>query len=390
MSDSGSQTLLPAGVADGLPPHAAFEAAMIERMLGYFARFGYERVKPPLIEFEDSLLAGSGAALVTHTFRLMDPVSQRMLALRPDMTMQIARIATERLARQPRPLRLGYAGQVLRIKGSQLRPARQFGQVGAEIIGAATPAADAEVMLMAVEGLSHLGVGPLTIDLGIPTLVAAILAERNVDPRHRARVRAALDRKDARALTDLAPVLADDTARLLARLVTIAGPGEEVLTALAKLKLPAAPDAERSRVADVFKRVRAAAPDLSIGIDPVESRGFEYHRGVTFSLFAAGVAGELGRGGRYIAGFGGSAEPATGVTLYMDSVLRSLTPAGSDHRVFVPCAAPRAAAAALRDAGWITVCGLDVGADERLEARRLGCTHILVGAEAEALASLES
>lgn len=385
MSDSGSQTLLPAGVADGLPPYAAFEAAMIERILGYFGRFGYARVKPPLIEFEDSLLAGSGAALVTHTFRLMDPISQRMLALRPDMTMQIARIATERLARQPRPLRLGYAGQVLRIRGSQLRPARQFGQVGAEIIGAKTPAADAEVMLMAVEGLSHLGLGPLTIDLGIPTLVAAILAERNVDPRQRARVRAALDRKDARALTDLAPVLASDTARLLARLVTIAGPGDEVLTALAKLNLPAAADAERARVADVFERVRSAAPDLNIGIDPAESRGFEYHRGVTFSLFAAGAAGELGRGGRYIAGFGDSAEPATGVTLYMDSVLRSLSPTLADPRVFVSHGTPRDAAAALREAGWITVCGLDDAVDARVEARRLGCTHILIGGAAQAL-----
>src|SRR5690606_35936945 len=106
-----------------------------------------ERVKPPLIEFEDGLLSGPGAAVAADTFRLMDPVSQRMMAIRADMTLQVARIAATRLRNQPRPLRLSYAGQVLRVAGTQLRPERQFGQAGVELIGAACPAADAEVAL---------------------------------------------------------------------------------------------------------------------------------------------------------------------------------------------------------------------------------------------------
>ena len=131
MHDLATAALLPAGLMDVLPPFAAYEARTVERLMAHLAGYGYERVKPPLIEFEETLLAGSGAALAAETFRLMDPMSRRMLALRPDMTMQVARIASSRLAHWPRPLRLGYAGQVLRVRGSQLRPERQFGQVGA-------------------------------------------------------------------------------------------------------------------------------------------------------------------------------------------------------------------------------------------------------------------
>ena len=121
--------LLPAGLRDTLPPDAGFEAEVTEGLMAAFAARGYERVKPPLIEFEENLISGSGAATAAQTFRLVDPVSQRMLGVRADMTLQIARIATTRLAELPRPLRLSYAGQVLRVVGSALRPERQFGQV---------------------------------------------------------------------------------------------------------------------------------------------------------------------------------------------------------------------------------------------------------------------
>ena len=104
-----------------------------------FAAHGYQRVKPPLLEFEDSLLAGSGAAVAEQTFRLMDPDSQRMMGLRADTTPQVARIATTRLADAPRPLRLSYAGQCLRVRGTQLAPDRQIAQAGIELIGHDSP-----------------------------------------------------------------------------------------------------------------------------------------------------------------------------------------------------------------------------------------------------------
>src|ERR1700754_2946812 len=169
MNGKSHPALLPAGLVDLLPPEAEFEAGVMNGLIAAFARYGYDRVKPPLIEFEDSLLGGSGAARAHQTFRIIDPVSQRMLGVRADMTLQIARIATSRLAEIPRPLRLSYAGQVLRVKGSPNRPERQFGQVGAELIGSSSSHADAEVILMAAKSLRELGLSGLSVDLGLPT-----------------------------------------------------------------------------------------------------------------------------------------------------------------------------------------------------------------------------
>ena len=106
MNDLDQGGLLPSGLRDVLPPTAAQEAAAIENLIAFFELNGYERVKAPLVEFEEGLLSGAGAAIASETFRLMDPVSQRMMGIRPDITPQIARIATSRLADAPRPLRL--------------------------------------------------------------------------------------------------------------------------------------------------------------------------------------------------------------------------------------------------------------------------------------------
>ena len=119
MIKAAHPALLPAGLADVLPPNAVLEAKATEDLINTFAACGYERVKPPLIEFEDTRTLGSGEATADQSFRLLDPVSQRMLAVRADMTIQIARIATA-FPDAPRPLRLSYAGQVLRVKGRPL------------------------------------------------------------------------------------------------------------------------------------------------------------------------------------------------------------------------------------------------------------------------------
>ena len=103
-----SPALLPSGLADLLPPEAEREALLVEAIMAAFAAHGYERVKPPLLEFEETLLAGSGVAVAEQTFRLMDPVSQRMMGLRADTTPQVARIAATRLGKQARPLRDEY------------------------------------------------------------------------------------------------------------------------------------------------------------------------------------------------------------------------------------------------------------------------------------------
>ena len=183
MHDAPHPALLPTGMRDLLPPEAEVEAQVVARLMTTLAAHGYERVKPPLVEFEETLFAGAGAAMATATFRMMDPASHRMIGVRADMTPQIARIAATRLGAASRPLRLSYAGQVLRVVGSEIRPERQVGQVGAELIGAAGPAADVEAVAVAAEALAALGVPELSVDVTLPTLVPAVAEAYGWEPR---------------------------------------------------------------------------------------------------------------------------------------------------------------------------------------------------------------
>ena len=157
MTDTASRALLPEGLHDTLAPNAGAEWRVVSSLLGRFNLYGYEQVAPPLAEFEDTLLAGVGAAEGPRMFRMMDPASKRMLGIRTDITTQVARIATTRLADAPRPLRLCYAGQVLRVEGGQLRREREVGQAGVELIGEASSAAEVEVLALASERLGFAG-----------------------------------------------------------------------------------------------------------------------------------------------------------------------------------------------------------------------------------------
>ena len=196
-NDNNHRGLLPAGLADLLPPDAAREAGAIDIAIERFAAFGYERVKPPLVEFEESLLGGPGAALAPQTFRLMDPVSQRMMGVRPDMTVQVARIAVTRLKHEPRPLRLSYGGNVIRVRGNALKPERQFAQVGTELIGVDIGRSRCRGRAAGGRRLARRSAWPtLTVDLNLPTLVAAVAAGLKLPAETLRRVRRALDRKD--------------------------------------------------------------------------------------------------------------------------------------------------------------------------------------------------
>jgi ATP phosphoribosyltransferase regulatory subunit len=373
MNDAVHKGLLPQGLRDLLPPQAEAEAALVERLMAVLAGNGYERVEPPLVEFEDNLLSGAGAAMATETFRLMDPVSQRMIGVRADMTPQVARIAATRLAKAPRPLRLSYAGQVLRVKGGQLNPERQLGQVGAELIGSHDIAADVEVLTVAAEALTAVGMTGLSVDLTLPRLVPLVCSALDLDAERTERVRAALDHKDAAAVA----AVGGKAATLLGKLLAAAGTADKTLKTLSALKLPDEAAAELARLATVCKDVKARAPALTMTIDPVENRGFEYHTGISFSFFTGKARGELGRGGRYRAG-NGTGEPATGFTIYSDRVIEALPPPPPPRRLYVTAGSDAALVRRLRGEGWVSVAALGSGSD-KAEAKRLRCSHSLIG-----------
>ncbi|UPG71874.1 ATP phosphoribosyltransferase regulatory subunit [Roseomonas gilardii subsp. gilardii] len=380
-SDSPNPALLPAGLSDLLPPDAAREAELVEAMLAVFAAHGYERVKPPLLEFEEGLLAGSGAAVAEQTFRLMDPVSQRMMGLRADMTPQVARLAATRLRGVERPLRLSYSGQVLRVRGSQIAPERQLPQAGIELIGIDCAAADAEVALVGVEALAKVGVENVALDITLPAMSPALLDAAGLTGEARQALARALDRKDAAAVTALAEQ-AGPPAVFLPGLLAAAGPADAALAALEAAALPPQARAIADNAKAVIAAIRVRAPALRITLDPVEFRGLRYHTGVAYTIFGPGRTGEMARGGRYMSG----EEPATGLTLYPDAVLRAAPRRAEPDRVFLPVAADPAAGAALRAKGFVTVQALSRDDDPR----RLRCSHILRGREAVPLADLRT
>jgi ATP phosphoribosyltransferase regulatory subunit len=377
MTELEQNALLPAGLRDVLPNDAAFEALIVERLVAFLSARGYDRVKPPLIEFEDGLLSGAGVAVAPQTFRLMDPVSQRMMGVRADITPQIARIAGSRLANSPRPLRLSYAGDVLRVRGSQLRPERQIVQVGAELIGSAAPTADAEIIAMAVEAIAEQGVAGLSVDLTVPRLVPSVNSQHDLPAENVGPLRAALDRKDAGSVG----ALAGSAAVTLCALLSATGPIDEALEKLERIDLPDQAAAERSRVAEVVDLVRRLSPDIKLTLDPVEHRGFEYHTGIGFTVFAAGASSELAIGGRYRTRYAdrddGEGDRATGVTLYVDAILSLLPSHQPQRRLLISYDSAPSVLSGLRKEGWITVMALAEVDDMAVEAKRLGCSHYL-------------
>ncbi|MBV6633411.1 MAG: ATP phosphoribosyltransferase regulatory subunit [Alphaproteobacteria bacterium] len=377
---------------------AAAEWSTVNRLIDTYMGFGFALVKPPLMEFEAGLMSGPGVALAPQTFRLMDPVSSKMLGLRADITAQIARIAGSRLQAHARPLRLAYAGEVVRVNGTDLRPERQFCQVGAELIGAIEASADAEIITMAVAALRQLDIEGLSIDLCLPTLQPHFLRGSGLTGDDLADLAEAVRRRDREAvLTVESPV-----SRVLADLLNASGPVSTALPALQAVEMPSGLKGDVQRLISVVELVQRDLPDLTITVDPLERRGFEYQTGLSFTLFARDVRGELGRGGRYrSAGVMGAepvkrvegeaanrlatlGEPAVGFTLFMDSIMRALPAADQEKRLAVPASLTLAERQKLSAEGWVVIRDLGDQPDELAAfAVAQRCTHFWQGNEAK-------
>jgi ATP phosphoribosyltransferase regulatory subunit len=326
--------LLPNGLKDLLPPEAEEEARIITNLLSGFSAFGYDRVKPPLVEFEESLLAaGPGQSLARNTFRVMDPLSQHMMGVRADTTAQISRIAGSRLKDSPRPLRLSYAADVLRVNASQLRTERQFCQVGCELIGASDPRDDVEMSLMALKGLNDLGIKNLSVDLTVPSLIDSLFEAFKTESDEQKIIEALVQKRDRDGLFNLKTKI----SKCLVELLDCSGLAAPSMLALKKVKLPKAAKENIKTLEIVYDGLLDAFKaydlgDIKITIDLIEWRGFDYLNGVSFTVFAPQVRGELGRGGRYLLS-DKTQENATGFTLYMDSVRQAVKmPQGQECR----------------------------------------------------------
>ncbi|MFA5962409.1 MAG: ATP phosphoribosyltransferase regulatory subunit [Sphingomonas sp.] len=366
-----TNALLPNGFQDRLPPEADAAARMEAAMLGAAHGYGYERTAPALAEFEDGLAARLKAGGARDAVRFVDPVSQRSLAIRPDITAQIGRIAATRMGHHPRPIRLSYAGTVLKLRASQLSPARELRQMGCELIGLDTVAAAREIVSVAVDALVAAGVTGISIDFTLPDLVDTLAT--GPLPVEAARIEALKDRldaKDAGAVAEIAPDYLP--------LIEAAGPFAAAHDRLCRFDVGGA---LTSRL-DGLWALAEGLTGVSLTLDPTERHGFEYQTWLGFSLFAEGARGEIGRGGSYtIVHEDGSEEAAVGFSLYLDPILAAGLVEAERRRLFVPFGSDPAEAVRMRAAGWVTVAALEAG--DTPEAQL--CTHILIGGAAKAL-----
>jgi ATP phosphoribosyltransferase regulatory subunit len=369
--------LLPEGLSDRLPPVAEASARLLRDVLDTVGRHGYGRVMPPLAEFEDTLTRRLQSAGAQDLFRVVDPISQRTLALRPDMTAQVGRIAATRLAAAPRPLRLCYAGPVMRLRADQLHPERERLQLGAELIGSDSVEAAVEIVNVAIEALQSAGVAGITIDFTLPDLVDCLAdGPMPVGPTERDALRARLDAKDAGAVAALGQAAAPYQP-----LIAVTGPFHAAMNALEAIDAGPAQGAIASRIAGLRAIAKPIGWDITLTLDPTERHGFEYQSWFGFSIFAEGFVGEIGRGGSYaIRRDDGSMEPAMGFSLYPDPLIDAGFGKGEERRIFLPLGHDAERATALRAEGWVTVAALS-GADD---GAALGCGHWLDGDEARA------
>jgi len=354
--------LLPEGFHDRLPPAADAAARLETRVLGLARLYGYEQVDPPLAEFADELATRLKTGAVHNAVRFVDPVSQRSLAIRPDLTAQVGRIAATRMGHHPRPVRLCYAGQVLKLKAPALDPRRAMRQIGCELIGRDSVAAAMEVVRVAIESLQSAGVEGLAIDFTLPDLVDT-LAGGTLPQEKLTALRERLDAKDAGGVAAIDPKYLP--------LIEAAGPFEG---AMAKLRATDAGTALASRI-DGLAAIAASIPaGVALTLDPTERHGFEYQTWLGFSIFARGVRGEIGRGGTYtVVHDGGREEPAVGFSLYADPILDAGMGGDARRRLFLPLGTDAAIGAALRAEGWVTVTALE--AEDTPEAQL--CSHEL-------------
>lgn len=311
-----SNNLLPNGLTDLLPDIAEKEADAIHSLMMFFKSEGYARVKPPLIEFEDTLLDGLGQSTSQHMFRMMDPKSQKMMGLRADITPQIARIAATRYTVDDYPLRFAYAGDVLHVKGTQLDPTRQFTQVGCEIIGEDTAQIDIEAIIMSVRALQKVSDSDITLDITLPALLRNII---NVG-ENKALFKA-LDNKNKEEILENAGNYRD----LLIALISMTGDLQKDIEILEKLSLPSEAKTEIDRLLKVVQGVqkelsKEKAGSVTLTIDPTEHSFFDYHRGISFTLYIKGIREIVGRGGRYYFESQQGTQSAMGFSIYMNAL----------------------------------------------------------------------
>ena len=352
--------LLPEDIADVLPAKARKVEQLRRSLLDLYRSYGYELVAPPLLEFLDSLLTGTGSDLNLQTFKLVDQLSGRTLGLRADMTPQVARIDAHLLNRSG-VTRLCYAGSIAHTRTPIGCSSREELQLGAEIYGHAGWEADLEALSLLLQTLQTAGLKQVYLDLSHAGILTGILADQAVSKEDIETLYGLLQSKDRSSLAGWSRNLPQPIGQALMALTELSGPAKEVLVR-ARTILPS--NASVIDALALLERLTNAialmpsAPEVSI--DLADLRGYQYHSGMMFTAYVDVLSQPIARGGRYdhVGQAFGRARPATGFSIDLLTLAGLSTDLEERSAILAPWvsdAGLNAAIQALRAAGEIVV-----------------------------------
>jgi len=325
------QTQLPKGAKLYLPDEAGQKRHVEETLLTVFRRWGYREIVTPAYEYFDVLSQGTDHELQERMFKMVDRESGRLLALRADVTPQIARIVATRLREAPKPLRLAYLTNVFRYDEPHVGRYREFYQAGVELVGLPNAEGDAEMIAMTVEGLGALGLTRFQIDVGQADFFRGILEDLGLDEQRARELRSALGRKDVSALERLVAGLAapSTVTELLLALPTLYG-RDDVLERAERLVKNPRSEAALANLAEIYRLLRVYGLADAVVLDLGEVRGFDYYSGVHFEAYVTGLGAPLVGGGRYddMLGRFGYECPATGFAFEVGRALLAMESQG--------------------------------------------------------------
>jgi ATP phosphoribosyltransferase regulatory subunit len=318
---------------DLLPGEAERQSALSKRIMASFELFGYERVVVPAFEYADVLERGLGALEADAVLRFVEPETGEVVALRPDMTPQVARLLATRLADVPGPARLAYLGTVLRRRRERARQNRQIPQAGIELVGREGPTGDLEVLSVATAAVRAAGLAEFVLDLGDARIVASLLAPLP-RPRWPALVEA-LAVKDTAALYDRATEsgLQPRDAAALAELPELHG-GAELWPRAARVLGGTAAEPALRELETLWRRATELEIAPKLIVDFGETWNFEYYTGPMFQILAEGPGAPVGSGGRYdglLERFG-APRAAAGFAVDLDYLEWALKALGASHQ----------------------------------------------------------
>jgi ATP phosphoribosyltransferase regulatory subunit len=324
---SKSPTLrLPTGMRDFAPRAAASRRRIAETLLEVFERWGFARVITPAFEYEETLALGLGGAGRAAAIRFVEPSSGQVVALRPDITPQIARLIATRFRDEPGAVRLSYEGTVVRLERAG-KGQRELIQAGVELAGVAAPAGDVEVIALAVAALTATGLPAPTVDLGHLGLAREVLGALRLPEAIVEETRRRVAKRDASGLEELlreargpAPVV-----KFAALLPELAGPPSVLATAAKRAPTPGIRRAIEDLRA-IVEAVEARGVDARLHVELGEVRGFDYYTGVRFQAFVPGAPDAVLGGGRYddlLARYG-RPSPAVGFAIDVEAAAGAL------------------------------------------------------------------